>query len=319
MSLADGAGYSETFELRYCPPFDFAALLEFFRARALRGVELVGGDRFARTFVESGVAGSVEVSHLPEAESLCVCIRAEARAVLPRILERVRFAFDVDRDVAALGANLSHDSLLAPLIAARPGLRVPGGWGGFELAVRAVLGQQVSVAAARQLGERLVRLCGTPLACAPALTLAFPTAEQVANADLSGLGAPRARLAALRALAQAKLADPMLFERGATLEATLSKLRAVRGIGDWTAHYIALRAAREPDAFPASDRGILRGAACGTDPPWTAESLARRAEGWRPWRAYAAQHLWAADAAASAASTLRRLGASRRRRPGATS
>jgi AraC family transcriptional regulator of adaptative response / DNA-3-methyladenine glycosylase II len=196
----------------------------------------------------------------------------------------------------AIGAHLAQDALLAPLVAARPGLRVPGAFGGFELGVRAVLGQQVSVAAGRQLGERLVRLCGTPVLLGPALTRVFPTAKQVINADLSQLGTPRARAQALLSLAQAALADPLLFAPGTTLEHTVARLCAVRGIGTWTAHYIALRAAREPDAFPASDRGLLRGMAQCQGQDVDAGALERHAERWRPWRAYAAQHLWAADA-----------------------
>jgi AraC family transcriptional regulator of adaptative response / DNA-3-methyladenine glycosylase II len=214
-------------------------------------------------------------------------------------VSRVRRAFDVASDVTLIGAHLAADPLLSPLVAERPGLRVPGAFCAFELAVRAVLGQQVSVAAARQLGERLVRLCGTPVLLGPALTRLFPSPAQVAGADLSRLGVPRARASTLAALAQAALADPRLFEPGSSIEDTVAKLRAVRGVGAWTAHYIALRAARDPDAFPASDRGILRGMAACRREPVSAEALERHAERWRPWRAYAAQHLWAADAASS--------------------
>jgi AraC family transcriptional regulator of adaptative response / DNA-3-methyladenine glycosylase II len=123
----------------------------------------------------------------------------------------------------------------------------------------------------------------------------FPGASQVAAADLSVLGMPRARRAALVALAEAALAEPRLFEPQATVEETVARLRAIRGVGDWTAHYIALRAAREPDAFPASDVGLLRGATGRNGVRPSASELAQRAERWRPWRAYAAQHLWTAD------------------------
>jgi AraC family transcriptional regulator of adaptative response / DNA-3-methyladenine glycosylase II len=293
--------------LRYRPPYDWAALLAFFRARAIAGLEWVDDTRYVRTFAEDGDVGSVEVSHVPALTSLLVSVRTGRVAALPRVLNRVRRVFDVASDVAGIGAELGADPLLAPLIAARPGLRVPGGWSGFELAVRAVLGQQVSVVAARQLGERLVRMCGTPVLLGAELTRLFPTPEQVAHADLSRLGVPRARANALAALAQAALDDPRLFEPCSTIEATVTRLCAVRGIGNWTAHYIALRAARDPDAFPAADRGILRGVAlCLQDHQpadgrqrgtWDPATLERHAERWRPWRAYAAQHLWAADAA----------------------
>ena len=251
---------------------------------------------------QDGETGTVEVCHLPERDSLSVTIRFPSVRALPAIVARVRRVFDLGADVTAIGAHLSQDPLLAPLIAERPGLRAPGGWDGFELAVRAILGQQVTVQAARQLAGRLVRLCGMALPAQQrshaALTLAFPTAAQVAAADLSSLGMPGARKKALAALAEAALADPNLFQPLGTVEETVARLRAIRGVGEWTAHYIALRAVRETDAFPASDIGLLRGAARNGTRPSPAE-LEGRAEPWRPWRAYAAQHLWAADAARS--------------------
>src|SRR6185503_14227285 len=231
---------------------------------------------------------------------LAVTIRFPSVRALPAIIARVRRVFDLGADVASIGAHLAKDRLLAPLVAKRPGLRVPGGWDGFELAVRAVLGQQVTVEAGRRLALQLVHACGgqLPAPHGPAVSRVFPSAAQVAAADLSVLGMPRARRATLAALAEAALAEPRLFEPLATVEDTVARLRAIRGIGDWTAHYIALRAAREPDAFPASDVGLLRGAAIGVGARPSPAVLQTRAETWRPWRAYAAQHLWAADAAA---------------------
>ena len=227
-------------------------------------------------------------------------------------MARIRRVFDLGADVATIGAHLAQDPLLAPLIAERPGLRAPGGWDGFELAMRAVLGQQVTVEAARRLAGQLVRLCGAAVPAEQrghaALMFAFPTAAQVAAADLASLGMPNARKAALVALAEAALADPLLFQPLGTVEDTVARLRAIRGVGEWTAQYIALRAVREPDAFPASDIGLLRGAAGhGGTRPSPAE-LHGRAEPWRPWRAYAAQHLWAADAALQAATGSARHG-----------
>jgi AraC family transcriptional regulator of adaptative response / DNA-3-methyladenine glycosylase II len=161
----------------------------------------------------------------------------------------------------------------------------------------------VTVAAARKQAGRMVQICGTPLGAdqvrRPALHLAFPTAAQVAAADVSTLGMPGARRDALAALAQAALQDPALFQPQGTVEQTVARLRAIRGIGDWTAHYIALRAVRETDAFPASDVGLLRGAAIRVGSRPSPANLQDRAETWRPWRAYAAQHLWAADQAAA--------------------
>ena len=164
----------------------------------------------------------------------------------------MRHLFDLDTDVSAIEAHLARDPFLARLVASRPGLRVPGGWDAFEVGMRAVLGQQVAVPAARRLLGQLTRLCGEG---------AFPTAAQVLAADLSSLGMPGARRATLKALAAAAVSDPALFQRRGSVEETVTRLRAIRGVGEWTAHYIALRAAREPDAFPASDLGLLRGAA----------------------------------------------------------
>ena len=292
-----------TVRLSYRPPYDWDAMLAFLKARAIDGVEWIEGDVYCRTVLQDGLTGTVEVSHLPALASLNATIRFPSVRALPAIVGRIRRVFDLGADVTAIGAHLAQDPLLAPLVAERPGLRAPGGWDGFELAVRAVLGQQVTVAAARKLASRLTEICGTALPAGqrsnrPELRLAFPSAAQLAQADLSALGMPGARKEALVALAQAALDDPSLFHPQGTVEETVARLRAIRGIGEWTAHYIALRAVRETDAFPASDIGLLRGAAIrvGTRP--TPAVLQDRAETWRPWRAYAAQHLWAADQAA---------------------
>jgi AraC family transcriptional regulator of adaptative response / DNA-3-methyladenine glycosylase II len=289
--------------LSYRPPYDWDAMLAFLRARAIDGVEWIEGDVYCRTVQQDGQTGTVEIAHLPDRASLSATIRFPCVRALPGIVARIRRVFDLGADVAAIGAHLAQDPLLAPLVAERPGLRAPGGWDGFELAVRAVLGQQVTVEAARKLAARLVRICGMPVRPGehgrPALLAAFPTAAQVAKADLSGLGMPAARKQALRTLAEAALVDPSLFQPRGTVEETVQRLRAIRGIGDWTAHYIALRAVRETDAFPASDIGLLRGAAIRVGSRPSPALLQDRAETWRPWRAYAAQHLWAADQAAA--------------------
>lgn len=278
--------------LPYRPPYDWQAMLAHLAARALTGVEEVSARRYSRTWLEQGEVGSVEVEHCPEQQCLDVQVRAGRLEALPRIVQRVRRAFDLDADIVAITEQLAGDEWLAPLLAARPGVRVPGGWDGFELGVRALLGQQITVAAARRLGEQLVRLCGSRALLGAELTRVFPGAEQVAAAELGQLGMPRARREALHALALAARADARLFEAEATLEETVAKLRRVRGIGDWTAHYIALRAAREPDAFPPGDRGLLRGAQLCAGESVAARTLQQRAQLWRPWRGYAAQQLW---------------------------
>ncbi|MCB8820376.1 DNA-3-methyladenine glycosylase 2 family protein [Microvirga rosea] len=285
--------------LRYRAPYDWDAMMSFLKARAIDGMEQVEGNVYRRTVLQDGQAGTVVISHLPENESLEALIHFPEVRALPSIVARVRRVFDLGADIMTVSNHLAQDPQLARLIETRPGLRVPGGWDGFEVAMRAILGQQVSVEAGRQLGSKLVRICGTTVSDfrpgEPSLALAFPTAAQVLDADLSSLGMPLARKAALKAVAEAALADPLLFQPRATVEETVARLSAIRGIGEWTAHYIALRAAREPDAFPASDIGLLRGAAGNSGARPSPVELQKRAEAWRPWRAYAAQLLWAAD------------------------
>ena len=302
LPAGSSAATGVSLRLRYRAPYDWPAMLGHLRARAISGIEEVTEERYLRSWQEGGELGSVEIGHLPELHSLEVTVRIGRLGVLPQIVNRVRRMFDLAADLSAIEAHLAQDPLLAALGAKRPGLRVPGGWDGFELGARAVLGQQVSVAAARQLGEQLVRACGQRVLLGAALTRVFPSAAQVLAADLSLLGMPRARREALLALARASLADPALFEAAATIEETVARLRRVPGVGDWTAHYIALRAARDPDAFPAADRGLLRGMGACAPGFESAQALLARAERWRPWRSYAAQHLWAQDAATDTVS-----------------
>jgi AraC family transcriptional regulator of adaptative response / DNA-3-methyladenine glycosylase II len=283
--------------LGYRPPYDWDALIGFLAARAIPGVETAGPDRYARTIALDGALGTLAVT--PAAgHRLAIKVRFPRPSALPRILGRVRRVFDLAADPVRIGGQLSRDPALAPLVAARPGLRVPGAWDGFELAVRAVLGQQITVAAARRLAGKLAQTWGEPLTepwRAEGLTLAFPAPERLAAADLSPLGMPGARVRALSSLAAAAAADPALFGRRASLDEGVAKLKGLAGIGEWTAQYIAMRQLREPDAFPAADVGLMR-ALAGPDGvrPTPAELLAR-AQAWRPWRAYAALHLWTAD------------------------
>ena len=278
----------------YQPPYDWEAMLAYLRARAIDGVEVVENGIYRRTVSYEGEHGLVAVAHAPDRNALIATIRFPSVRALQSIVASVRHQFDVGADVEAIAAHLAKDKTLAPLIALRPGLRTPGCWDGFELAVRAVLGQQITVEGARQLASKLVLLCGDPVGDAsdPRLTRTFPTARCLATADLGTIGMPKARRATLKALAQAALANPRLFKPLGSIDESLAQLRAIPGIGEWTAQYIALRALREPDAFPATDLGILQGAASLDGLVPTAPQLIRRAEAWRPWRAYAAQYLW---------------------------
>ena len=289
--------------LRYRPPYDWNNMLAFLEARAIRGIEIVKDRSYLRTIEIDGAVGSIRVSHLPGQQSLEVGILFPRIKALPAIVARVRRLFDLGADITTIDDHLSADPALASLVKQRPGLRAPGGWDGFEVAARAVLGQQISVVAARQLGGRLVELHGRPVPNPfrnhPALSHVFPDAWRLASAASMGLGMPAARLNALKAVAEATVDNPNLFCPLGGIEETVARLKAIRGIGEWTANYIALRAVRESDAFPATDIGLLRGAASIDGGLKVSPArLLSRAESWRPWRAYAAQHLWAAGAAA---------------------
>jgi AraC family transcriptional regulator of adaptative response / DNA-3-methyladenine glycosylase II len=299
---AKGEEKDVALRLRYRPPYDWESMLVFLRARAIPGVELVEGNRYLRTVEIEGAMGSIEVAHLPDRQSLNVSIRFPDVRLFPAIVARVRRLFDLGADIETIDRHLSVDPVLAPLVAMRPGLRAPGGWDGFEIAVRAVLGQQITVIAARRLAGQLVGLHGRAVPKSflihPNLSHVFPTAKRLASLSAIGLAMPAARSTTLKAVAEATRADPNLFHPFGNIEETVTRLRAIRGIGEWTAQYIALRAIREMDAFPATDVGLLRSVASIDGAQSTPASLLSRAETWRPWRAYAAQHLWAADGSA---------------------
>jgi len=288
-----------TIRLPYRPPYDWDVLRTFLAARAIPGVEAVSAATYARTIALEGRSGTLVVEP-GDRNTLRATVRFSGLDVLPRIIGRVRRVFDLAADPALIGAHLAEDPVLAPLVAARPGLRAPGAWDGFELAVRAILGQQISVTAATNLAGRLVAEYGEPIddpgAHALGLTRIFPSPARIAAADVAGLGLmPGARAAALSSLGAAVTSDPALLDPYRDLEAAVAQLRSLPGIGDWTAQYIAMRALREPDAFPAADVGLMRAMSGDFGRRPTANELLARAETWRPWRAYAALHLWVAD------------------------
>jgi AraC family transcriptional regulator of adaptative response / DNA-3-methyladenine glycosylase II len=288
-SARRSAGRGLTLNLPFRPPYDWPGIVAVLSAHAIPGVEAVTPDGYARLITLGGHHGTVMVT--PEGPaSLAATIDFPALRFLPRIVARLRRIFDLGADPGPIDDVLAADPRLAPLVAARPGLRVPGAWDGFELAVRVILGQQVSVAAGGRLAGRLVARFGTPVETAiPGLTGLFPRPERlVAEAETLSLqlNMPRARAAAIVNLARAVAAAPDLLERGAGLDDTVRRLCDVPGIGPWTAQCIALFGLREPDAFPPRDVGLQR--ALGL----TDRQLLAQAEAWRPWRAYAAMHLW---------------------------
>jgi AraC family transcriptional regulator of adaptative response / DNA-3-methyladenine glycosylase II len=281
--------------LRYRPPYDWTATLSYLRKRAIPGVENVSADQYSRTIEIDGTSGTVAVTHAqPNALRARIC--CPRLAALPAVIARLRRLFDLTADPDAIGGHLSLDPMLAPLVAMRPGLRVPGAWDGFELAVRAILGQQITVSAASALTGKLVEAHGKLIragAAAAGLTHLFPSPRILAAADLRKLGIPTQRATAVTSLSAAIAADPSIFSARHSLEEAVLRLRSLRGIGEWTAQYIAMRELREPDAFPAADLGLLRAMAEVGGRRLTARELLVRAQCWRPWRTNAAHHLWA--------------------------
>jgi 3-methyladenine DNA glycosylase/8-oxoguanine DNA glycosylase len=273
--------------LAYRPPFDWAGMLAFLAPRATAGVEIVEGGVYRRTVELDGQPGVIEVA----SNGSALRVRAPRRHVSRDARARVRRLFDLDANPAAITAHLGRHRRLARLVATRPGLRVPGAWDPFELAVRAVLGQQVTVRAATTLAGRLVATFGQPVRDGGrGLTHLFPRPEALAEADVVRIGMPAARASTIRAVARAA-AGALSVAAGAGLEDTVARLCAIPGIGPWTAHYIALRGLGMRDAFPAADLGLRRALANGCGVP-SASALERIAETWRPWRGYAAIHLW---------------------------
>jgi 3-methyladenine DNA glycosylase/8-oxoguanine DNA glycosylase len=272
--------------LPFVPPYDWSSMLAFLRARAIPGVESVEGDVYRRTIG----TGAFEVRC--SADERCLDVRLHGTRRSAAVVERVRWMFDVDRDPAAVARQLSRDPQLAPIVRQHPGLRLPGAWDPFELAVRAILGQQVSVRGASTLAGRLARRWGEPAAIdVPGLTHTFPSAARLADADLRPIGLPAARADAIRHLARVVSERSLVLDGARGLEATVAALTALPGIGPWTAQYIAMRAFREPDALPAGDLGVRHALTRNGRRPGRAEVI-RLAEKWRPYRAYAVIYLW---------------------------
>ncbi len=294
--------------LGYRPPYDFESVLAFLQSRALPGIEVVTGDSYARVFGSGDTPGWLRVSRWPSQDEATHALRLELHgsrpAVLLSLVTRVRRMFDLDSDPATISAALGADARLQPLILQRPGLRLPGGWDGFEIAVRAVVGQQVSVKAARTISSRLARQFGTPLAetlATHGFTHLFPAPAVLAAADLAGTGLTRDRAHTIRSMSRAIMDGRVDFARERTLDALVARWVALPGIGPWTAQYIAMRALSHPDALPAEDL-VLRQALTNDGTRCTASALRARAEAWRPWRAYAVMHLWH-DTTAGATAT----------------
>ncbi|HSC27933.1 MAG TPA: AlkA N-terminal domain-containing protein [Vicinamibacterales bacterium] len=294
-----------TLRMGYRPPYDFEAMLDFLRARALAGIEAVDATSYARAFGPADSPGWLRVSRWPsrsgdDRHALRLELHGCRPADLLTLVNNVRRQFDLDADPAAIATALGADPGLRPLVRRRPGLRLPGGWDGFEVAVRAVIGQQVSVAAARTVAARLAGRFGASLPdnlAAHGWAHLFPSPAALADADLDGIGLTRGRAQTIRLMARALVDGRVDFRRERALDDFVARWTALTGIGAWTAQYIALRALSHPDAFPGDDLALRRALQNGDGTSAGARELRLRAQTWRPWRAYAVVHFWR-DAAA---------------------
>ncbi|HET9426405.1 MAG TPA: AlkA N-terminal domain-containing protein [Gemmatimonadaceae bacterium] len=291
-SASAAAAGTLTLRLGYRPPFDWTALLDFLRARQTVGVEHVTDVAYMRTVRLGARRGWIEVRNDESRHALRVTLANELAPVLPALLGRLRNLFDLAARPDVIRAHLARDRALRASVEARPGLRVPGAFDGFELAARAILGQQITVKAATTLAGRLAAAFGEPIETPhPQLVRLSPTATRLRGArarDLSALGVMPARAATILAVAAA-IDDGLALEPGADAETSVARLTGLPGIGSWTAHYIAMRALRWTDAFPREDVVIRRqlGGVSGAE----AEQMS---QAWRPWRSYATMHLWGA-------------------------
>jgi AraC family transcriptional regulator, regulatory protein of adaptative response / DNA-3-methyladenine glycosylase II len=277
--------------LAYRPPLDWDAMLQFLAARAVPGVECVRGDAYQRTVGIGEHRGWLSVSPVANRNLLVVDLATTLAPALPSILVRLRNLFDLDARPDVIAGHLALDPLLAPSVEQHPGLRVPGAFDSFELGMRAILGQQVSVRGASTLASRFAQRFGevieTPLACLNRITPAAETLAAARTVTLAGLGLPSARAESLRNLARTVARREIDLEPGVDAAAVVAQLVELPGIGPWTAEYIAMRALRWPNAFPAGDLGLKKASRLKSE-----KALEKAAERWRPWRAYAAMHLW---------------------------
>ena len=279
-----------TLKLAYRPPYPWAQVAEFLATRALPGVERVDSDSYTRAVALPSGPAIVRVRPVKSEDAIELRVTGAPASALLHLVRIARRVFDLAADPAAIAQVFRSDALLGPLVKQQPGMRVPGAWDPFECVVRAILGQQVTVAAGRTLTSRVVMRAGRPLETpVDGLTHVFPSAADLAAAELSGIGITGARIGALKALSQAVLDGRVDFS-APPVEVTAA-LASLPGIGEWTAQYVSLRALGEPDIFMAGDLILRR--MVGEDGKELAPRAAEaRAERWRPWRSYAVMHLW---------------------------
>ena len=287
--VSASSGGDISLRLRYQPPYDWVGMREALRCRAIPGIERIDEGEYVRSIELHGQQGIVCVRPIEE-KALEARIRFPKLSALPALIARLRRVFDLGADPLAISGHLAQDPALAPLVAARPGLRVPGAWDAFELAIRTVLAEGMEGPAAARLVGRLVAAHGAPVGePARGVTHVFPRADVLARADLTALGLPKSRAVTLSAVAATFVADPDLFTR--ELEKVIQGLRSIRGVEKSVAYEIGWRLLREPDAFPAADARVRCALAGLEGRKPSSRDLLARAERWRPWRAYAVQYL----------------------------
>ena len=283
----DQSANQYVFRLRYRQPFHWEGMLAFLALRATPGVEVVEDGGYRRSIAIDGERGWIEVSCDAPNDALVARVQIRSPRSLFPIIERVRAMFDLNADWLAIARSLKADSALTERLASEPGLRVPGCWDGFELAVRAILGQQVSVKGATTLAGRIAARYGAPLLAANGLTHVFPAAKALASMKVANAGMPTSRVETIRKLARAVCDGTITFTADTDADELRKRLCEIPGIGPWTAQYVAMRALGQPDAFPTGDLGLLKALELRSS-----RELEQRSEAWRPWRAYAAMYLW---------------------------
>ncbi len=301
-SIVNGNAVTLSVRLPYRKPFSWPAMLEFFAGRATPGVESVTGDTYRRTISLGDRHGVIAVSPADSKKLsayLMLTIQCVDTGALFEIVQRSREMFDLDAPIGEISTTLKRDELLQGLIRKSPGMRVPGAWDGFELMIRAILGQQISVKAATTLAGRIADQYGERLSLSDesgdvGLRRIFPSADRLRHARFSNIGLVRSRAETIRRVAAAAADGDLNFDVTQEPEDFCRSLTSIKGVGDWTAQYVAMRVLKNPDAFPSSDLGLLKavdliGNQTGRTTP---AELLRRAESWRPWRAYAALLLW---------------------------
>lgn len=292
--IAHESGGEIALKLRFRPPYDWDGVAQFLKHRLYEGVEVFDGNYYCRSFQIGDTIGVVRIG-LGGQDWLDVRVSCQNLACLPKVIAKVRSAFDLATDPAAINSDLSKDPVMAALVVKRGGLRMPSSWDGFEGVVRAVLGQQITVKAAIALGSKLVSALGAPLTAdlggTGGISHFFPQPARVASSDLSFMPMPQSRQRTLQTVAQAFVEQPDILsgEHGAVR----ARLGGIPGVGPWTLDYIALRVMRDPDSLPSADVALVRAFSQLQGEASSPSQLCERGASWQPWRSYAAQHLWA--------------------------